>query len=359
MTPPPVVGASSPCGPFGPSPWGLEWGGSLVPGVDVAALQRVRDLGAGSGGVVWLGETRGGDRFAVKTFSMTRPLNRLKLMAEIRALYGGAPCATIVGFHGASAVDEDVCIVLDYYNVGSIGSLLARLRGTPPVSRGMKAAPPPPREDGAAVATLPLPALAGVAFQCLWALAFLRVEGRLHRDVTPGNVLMDSCGAVCLTDFGLSREVAAEVLASTFCGSIKYLAPERVRHEAYGFPADIWGLGITLFDAAQGYPWEHEESSIGLLYAIAEGPLPTLSDTPAHPPSLRAFLARMLQHSPQSRATAVELLDDPWLGEQGVYDLPSAREAVKQWLAVTPGAFSPRTVVELRGRGTHDGSSGC
>jgi len=59
----------------------------------------------------------------------------------------------------------------------------------------------------------------------LYGLGYLVYERRLHRDIKPQNILVNTSGQVKLTDFGISRELSTAVLAKTFIGSFKYMSP--------------------------------------------------------------------------------------------------------------------------------------
>ena len=103
--------------------------------------------------------------------------------------------------------------------------------------------------------TLPLPDLIRLAAELGTGLDTLHQAGLVHRDVKPSNVMLGAEGAA-LTDFGLARGVADSVLTmpGRVVGTLDYLAPEVIRGEPAGPPADVYALGCLLYECVCGSP---------------------------------------------------------------------------------------------------------
>ena len=88
------------------------------------------------------------------------------------------------------------------------------------------------------------------------AMAFghLHGEGVIYRDLKPENILLDSEGHVCLTDFGLAKELPDSEKTDTFCGTPEYLAPEIIVGNGHDKAVDWWSLGILLYELTVGIP---------------------------------------------------------------------------------------------------------
>jgi serum/glucocorticoid-regulated kinase 2 len=83
--------------------------------------------------------------------------------------------------------------------------------------------------------------------QIALALGHLHKSDVLYRDLKLENVLMDDDGNVCLTDFGMAKIVKEGQLATTFCGTPEYVAPEVISGGGYDKAADWWSLGILTY----------------------------------------------------------------------------------------------------------------
>ena len=108
----------------------------------------------------------------------------------------------------------------------------------------------------AAEGPLPVDEAARIADSVLAGLAAAHAQGLIHRDVKPSNVLLGADGSVKLSDFGIAKAVhdaaAPLTAAGEVLGTPTYLAPEQTRGEQAGPPADIYAVGVLLYELLAG-----------------------------------------------------------------------------------------------------------
>eukprot|EP01089_Gocevia_fonbrunei_P020478 TRINITY_DN7650_c0_g1_i1.p1 TRINITY_DN7650_c0_g1~~TRINITY_DN7650_c0_g1_i1.p1 ORF type:complete len:727 (-),score=135.20 TRINITY_DN7650_c0_g1_i1:126-2306(-) len=112
------------------------------------------------------------------------------------------------------------------------------------------------------------------AAQIVLAIGYLHEHKVLYRDLKPENILLDIDGYIGITDFGLCKEgVGCSDRTTTVCGSPEYLAPEMLRHEAYGKEVDWWALGTFLYEMLSGWPPYYDEDTREMNRKILKEPL--------------------------------------------------------------------------------------
>ncbi|MET8580843.1 protein kinase [Streptomyces collinus] len=142
------------------------------------------------------------------------------------------------------------------------------------------------------------------------ALRQVHARGVLHRDIKPGNVLVEAgtatgAGRVVLTDFGIAaiQDATALTMVGMLVGSPDYMAPERISGRRQGPPSDLWSLGATLCAALAGHSPFSRDTTLATLHAVLyEEP-----ELPASPGPLRALLAALLSKDPSTRPTLTNL----------------------------------------------------
>jgi WD40 repeat protein len=139
--------------------------------------------------------------------------------------------------------------------------------------------------------------------------------GIVHRDLKPGNVLFDSAGEPRVTDFGLAKRVSCELTKTqAVMGTPAYMPPEQAagRAKYVGPPADIYALGVILYECLTGRtPFTGEDSLLLLNQVIADDPPSIRAKAPAVPRDLELICFKCLEKGPADRyQTAAELADD-------------------------------------------------
>ncbi len=148
------------------------------------------------------------------------------------------------------------------------------------------------------------------------ALEHAHAVGIVHRDVKPGNLMLDHAGKVYVTDFGLARfgPDAGLTVSGDLLGTLRYMAPEQAlaRHGLVDHRADIYALGATLYELLTGRPAVDAAERAEILRRIAfEDPTPPRRLVRSVPAELETIALKCLAKSPAERyATAGELADD-------------------------------------------------
>ncbi|KAM9450400.1 serine/threonine-protein kinase 10 [Clarias gariepinus] len=155
--------------------------------------------------------------------------------------------------------------------------------------------------------------------QMLEALVYLHSMKIIHRDLKAGNILLMLDGDIKLADFGVSAKNTKTLQRrGTFIGTPYWMAPEVVMCETtkdapYDYKADIWSLGITLIELAQIEPPHHELNPMRVLLKIAKSDPPTLDQPSKWSANFKDFLKRALDKNPESRPSASQLLEHPFV----------------------------------------------
>lgn len=144
-------------------------------------------------------------------------------------------------------------------------------------------------------------------------LAHAHAAGILHRDVKPSNVLLADGDRVSvrLLDFGLARMAEAETLTAQgdVPGTLAYIAPERLAGEDATGAADVWAVGVMLWESLAGRHPFWQTSMLDTARAIEAGAPPLASLRPDLPKALLALVDRSLALNPARRPSAAELAD--------------------------------------------------
>jgi serine/threonine protein kinase len=196
--------------------------------------------------------------------------------------------------------------------------------------------------------SLPLPAALNIIKPVAAALHYAHRNGVIHRDVKPGNILVEPDGTVLLTDFGIARAMdnaqASLTAVGLVMGTADYLAPEQIAGRPAEARSDLYSLGVVLYEILTGVTPFGGENTAAILYRqVHDQPSPVRSINPRLPAEMQPIIDRALAKNPSSRYA------DP-------LDLARDLEELVRWMP--PGSHSmghrpppPRPKVSQNGAG--------
>jgi serine/threonine protein kinase len=155
--------------------------------------------------------------------------------------------------------------------------------------------------------------IAPIFLQLLLSLHHIHVRRMMHRDIKSANVLLCSNGLIKMSDFGFSRQFDGTVsqdVADTFLGTPYYLAPELWKRQKYSKKADVWSLGVLLYELMTLKRPFVSSSMRGLMTAIIKGECESPS-TSQYSSGLREVLNAMLAVDTTKRPSTADLLQRP------------------------------------------------
>lgn len=197
----------------------------------------------------------------------------------------------VVQYFGSFLYDEHLWISMEYCAAGSISDLMA-LRGR----------------------CLDERQVAAVCANVALGLEYLHENRNLHRDVKAGNILLASNGYAKLADFGVSAQLTSTInKRKTVIGTPFWMAPEVIQESQYDGKADVWSLGITAIEMAEGEPPLAQMHPMRAIFLIPNRPPPTLKNPAGFSPVFADFLATCLKKDARERPTARELLAHPFI----------------------------------------------
>ena len=325
----------------------------------VGDFRIVREIGRGGMGIVYEAEQAAlGRRVALKVLPFAaaldpRAIQRFQLEAQVA---GWLQHPRIVPVYAVGLVNEVPFFAMQLINGGSLGGLIAELRGLVEHTTGVAAdrpsgdSPsalaagllsgrfaPPPRDGGTDRDHAPVtpgadtsgtkapPSLGGIAYlrtvarlgiQAAEALGYAHDQGIIHRDVKPANLLLDQRGDLWVADFGMAdvQGDAGLTLSGDLPGTLRYMSPEQAKGQRALIDrrTDIYSLGATLYELLTLQPVVTGSDKVEIIRRISEEePAPLRRLNRAVPVDLATIVTKAISKNPASRyETALNLADD-------------------------------------------------
>jgi len=151
--------------------------------------------------------------------------------------------------------------------------------------------------------------IAVVTKDALKGLVYLHGMMKIHRDIKAGNILLNNKGEGKLADFGVSGQLSDTMAKrQTVIGTPFWMAPEVIQEVGYDVKADVWSLGITCIEMAEGKPPYSNIHPMRAIFMIPSRPPPKLTEPEKWSKELNDFIALCLTKNPEQRPSATELL---------------------------------------------------
>ncbi|OMJ92079.1 hypothetical protein SteCoe_5286 [Stentor coeruleus] len=247
-------------------------------------FQLLEKLGEGSYGSVIKGlHISSGTIVAIKIVPINNEIASLK--KEISIL---KQCRhpNIVGYIGSYIKKGNLWLIMEYCSAGSVADLIKVTKRT-----------------------LDEVQIASVCQAALRGLEYLHDNKKIHRDIKAGNVLLDHKGIAKLADFGVSAQLANTLSKKdTVIGTPYWMSPEVISRSLYNKKTDIWSLGITAIEMAEGEPPYSHIHPVRAMFAIQKSPAQGLTEPHKWSNEFNDFVKKCLTIDPKQRPTAKELL---------------------------------------------------
>jgi serine/threonine-protein kinase len=149
----------------------------------------------------------------------------------------------------------------------------------------------------------------GLTEQILRALGYAHRRGIVHRDIKPQNVIIDREGQAKVADFGIARAGDTSEMTQTgaIVGTVQYLSPEQAEGHPVDRRADLYSVGIVLYELLTGQvPFDGEAPISIAIKQINERPVPPRQLEPRVPPAVEGVVLRALEKDPARRFQSAE-----------------------------------------------------
>lgn len=246
-------------------------------------------LGEGSYGSVYKAlHKESGNVVAIKQVPLDTDLH--EIIKEI-SIMQQCDSPYVVKYYGSYFKNTDLWIIMEYCGAGSVSDII-RLRKK----------------------TLTEYEIATILSDALKGLEYLHSNRKIHRDIKAGNILLNTDGHAKLADFGVAGQLTETISKrNTVIGSPFWMAPEIILEIGYDCVADIWSIGITALEMAEGKPPYADIHPMRAVFMIPTKPPPSFRDPDRWSAEFIDFVSVCLVKNPCDRASATDLIQHIFL----------------------------------------------
>ena len=245
----------------------------------------LRRLGAGGMAEVWCAEDTQLDRKVALKILQPRFAQDNEFVERFRreaSSAAGLQHPNVVNVYDRGEFDGTYYIAMEYVEGASLRDL---------INQGMS-----------------VDAAIGVVRQILAAARFAHANGVIHRDLKPGNVLVDRSGRATVTDFGIAKAGPSEITQTgSVMGTAQYLSPEQAQGFEVTAASDLYSIGVVLYELLTGdVPFAADSAVAVALKQVSEMPRPPSELNPAVPRALDAVVMKALAKDPANRFASAD-----------------------------------------------------
>ncbi|KAI0501121.1 hypothetical protein KFK09_016064 [Dendrobium nobile] len=268
----------------------------------------LHELGKGSYGAVYKArDLKTSELVAIKVISLTEGEEGYdEIRGEIEMLQ---QCShpNVVRYFGSYQGEEYLWIVMEYCGGGSVSDLMNVIEE--PLNEAQ---------------------IAYICREALKGLAYLHSIFKVHRDIKGGNILLTEQGEVKLGDFGVAAQLTRTMSKrNTFIGTPHWMAPEVIQESRYDGKVDVWALGVSAIEMAEGLPPRSSVHPMRVLFMISREPAPMLEDKEKWSLLFHDFIAKCLTKDPRLRPPATEMLKHKFI-ERGQWGASKMLPMIKR-----------------------------
>lgn len=254
----------------------------------VGPYEILEEIGQGGFSTVYVGrDSRNDETIAIKVFTrdQLKDTRFHNMLLENEKIVQFLEHPNILRIHDVGVIDGITYTVMDYVSTGSLAERMSQWYWRPKLGE-----------------------IINIVIQVADGLHYLHKQKIIHRDIKPGNILLDRDNQAYITDFGIAQ-IIERVYSGVIVGTPAYMAPETIRYpNRIDGKTDIYSLGIIMYELISGKPlFSKEIPPSQIITDQIQYTPPRLDSTINVPHSVSEVVEECLKKNPDNRPTALEL----------------------------------------------------